>query len=238
MPYHSVYFHDDDAVERVFALDWPEFPHLTRMRQCVLQEGAMVIDVWRLFIMYQYGGVYTDIDNWPGPDMTESTIRPEANALFVTDPKMGPSHWYFAIEPGHPILYYTTIEVLSRLALMQRMEDPAVMYVTGPGTLDWGYLRFLNVVRPRRHGIGLYGLHNKTVDRISRADTPAFVAAELNGTMSEKLSDHGNTTKRRRIYNQMKITHWTKKGMRRRKGSATGSCLAQLYRMDSKEYES
>ena len=32
---------------------------------CVLLKGTMVIDIWRVLILYKYGGMYTDVDNTP-----------------------------------------------------------------------------------------------------------------------------------------------------------------------------
>ena len=238
LPYHSVYFHDDDAVERVFALDWPEFPHVTKMRQCVQKRGAMVVDVWRLLLMYQYGGVFTDIDNWAGPNMTESAIRPEAEAFFVSDARNVPSHWYFAIEPEHPIMYYTMMQVLSRLAQLRQMESPPIMWVTGPRALNWGYLRFLDDPFAEGGGIGLRGLHNKTVDRVSPRGSAVYVRKELDGRMLEKVEGSGFDKRRDLIHAQMNISHWTDRIGSQRQDGATGSCLAHLYRMDSKEYNS
>jgi len=42
LPYHSYYFHDDDAVDRLFGMPWEEFPHLRSLMRCVrLSESRM-----------------------------------------------------------------------------------------------------------------------------------------------------------------------------------------------------
>ena len=43
LPHHSFYFHDDQAVDRLFALSVPEFPQLKSLMRCVLSRGAMKV---------------------------------------------------------------------------------------------------------------------------------------------------------------------------------------------------
>jgi hypothetical protein len=66
-----VYFHDDRAVQRLFEVPFQEFPHLPLASKCILYDGAMKIDLWRLLILYAYGGLYTDIDTVPGVELTK-----------------------------------------------------------------------------------------------------------------------------------------------------------------------
>eukprot|EP00977_Amphora_coffeiformis_P004719 scaffold1007_cov176-Amphora_coffeaeformis.AAC.25 len=48
LPNYSIFFHDDDAVDRLFYdRDWSaSFPHLTDTLKCA-KPGAMTIDIWR-----------------------------------------------------------------------------------------------------------------------------------------------------------------------------------------------
>ena len=85
LPNYSIFFHDDDAVDRLIEEDWPEFPHLQLALNCVKFKGAMKIDVWRILVLYRYGGIYTDIDNWPTSKFHEDIIEPEYSAFFFSD---------------------------------------------------------------------------------------------------------------------------------------------------------
>ena len=58
LPDHSFYFHDEWAVDRLMAKYWPEFPQLQLMLQCTVS-GAAKADVWRLLVLWEYGGIYT-----------------------------------------------------------------------------------------------------------------------------------------------------------------------------------
>lgn len=51
----------------------------------------MKIDVWRVLILYRYGGVYSDIDNWPGEKFDEATISPNISGFFLSDAWERPS---------------------------------------------------------------------------------------------------------------------------------------------------
>jgi mannosyltransferase OCH1-like enzyme len=55
---YSLYFHDDVAVDRLLAKYWPEFPQLQLMQQCSIS-GAAKADIWRLLVLWEYGGIYT-----------------------------------------------------------------------------------------------------------------------------------------------------------------------------------
>jgi mannosyltransferase OCH1-like enzyme len=85
LPNYSIFFHDDEAVAKLIDQEWPGFPDLRRAMRCVLYKGAMRIDVWRVLVLYKYGGVYTDIDNWPLDAFKESTIRNDLSAFFFRD---------------------------------------------------------------------------------------------------------------------------------------------------------
>lgn len=58
LPDHSFYFHDEMAVDRLLAKYWPEFPQLQLMQKCTVS-GAAKADIWRLLVLWEYGGIYT-----------------------------------------------------------------------------------------------------------------------------------------------------------------------------------
>ena len=40
------YFHSDDAIDRLFQQDWPEFPHLRTVLACIDGKGTLKADLW------------------------------------------------------------------------------------------------------------------------------------------------------------------------------------------------
>lgn len=83
---YSLYLHDDEAVERLLTMDWPEFPDLKKALKCLPQKGAIMTDVWRVLALWEYGGVYADIDTRPVPEkFNETTLTPDDEAFFVME---------------------------------------------------------------------------------------------------------------------------------------------------------
>lgn len=81
---HSFFMHDDVAMDRLLYRDWPEFPQLQHVLRCLKHGGAVKADVWRILVLWEYGGIYTDIDNRPAL-FNEDTITADDQAFFVMD---------------------------------------------------------------------------------------------------------------------------------------------------------
>lgn len=133
LPNHSIFFYDDDAIERLLQQEWLEFPGLHRAMKCVRYRGAMTVDVWRILILYKYGGIYSDIDVSPVMDgsFTERSIRSDLSAFFMEDPWKRPSQWWIAVEPRHPMMYLTMFQIIENLFQMENIRVPRVVFVTG-----------------------------------------------------------------------------------------------------------
>lgn len=144
LPSHSVFFHDDAAVARLIQSEWPEFPDLHEAMKCVQYKGAMTIDIWRVLVLYRYGGVYTDIDNWPRDTFTEETIPANVTGFTFSDMWNRPSQWFMAFEPGHPTMNFTVQQIVCNVLSIEDINRPNVIFVTGPGAVKKGYERFMN----------------------------------------------------------------------------------------------
>jgi hypothetical protein len=109
----SYYFHDDEAVDRLFAKDWPEFPHLQEVAQCILY-GAVKADLWRYLVMWEYGGLYSDIDATPAL-FNKTTITDDDDGFFVVEHSDLLSQYFMALSPRHPLMYYAIQQSLSNI---------------------------------------------------------------------------------------------------------------------------
>ncbi|KAL7506781.1 hypothetical protein ACHAXN_003997, partial [Cyclotella atomus] len=99
LPHHSFYFHDDDAVARLFEVELKEFPQLQSIMRCIKFKGAMLIDVWRVLIVYCFGGIYSDVDTMPNSEFNElSPISADDEFFVFSDAWERPSQWFFAME--------------------------------------------------------------------------------------------------------------------------------------------
>lgn len=56
LPNFSIFLHDDYSVEQVLRQDLtPEFPQLSLLLKCVKMRNAMLIDIWRVLVLYRFG---------------------------------------------------------------------------------------------------------------------------------------------------------------------------------------
>jgi hypothetical protein len=80
----------------------------------VFPRGTIEADLWRYLVLYEYGGVYSDIDSAPNEFTT--TMMQNQNALFVRLDQYGMlSEFFFAAAPKHPLLFYTIHHALQRI---------------------------------------------------------------------------------------------------------------------------
>ena len=230
LPDHSLYFHDDNAVDRLFHSGWPEFPDLLTVMKCV-RKGAMKIDVWRLLVLYRYGGIYTDIDNWPGPRIND-WIRKTDTAFFVSDAYQRPSQWFMAMEPRHPIAYYSMLEVLQRVLDLPNVNQPKVVITTGPDAVKHGFGRALLWqwnAHVSDHVETFRAVGNRIVRKISFdkysqvVDTPQSFFKELVAWNSTE-----NITRKERIYREAEMMHWQKEIYKSSKSKRTRVSCREL----------
>jgi hypothetical protein len=172
-PSYNFYFHDDYAVDYLLehimtddtdddddsssssssssksSSDFEEFPFNIKqiMESCVKFGSAMRIDIWRILILYKYGGFYSDFDYGPGPKLTEKTIAKKHSndtAFFLSAALNRPSQWLMGIEPNHPIMYFTLIEIFKSLLDMDDISQPRLVFTTGPDALLRGYKKAIS----------------------------------------------------------------------------------------------
>ena len=116
----SYYLHDDDAVDRLLQLGFPEFPHLQVIaNDCLISRTAKTF-LWRYLVLWAYGGVFVDLNFIP-LKFNAKMIEPLHDGYFVIDEKSGSvSPHFMAVSPKHPIMYYAVQRTLVNLL---RAED-------------------------------------------------------------------------------------------------------------------
>ena len=225
---HSVYYHDDAAVDRLFAKEWPEFPHIQLIMKCLVS-GAAKADLWRYLVLWEYGGIYSDIDSAPGHLFNATTIRSFDDAWFIPE-KLGVLAQYFmSSSPKHPLMFMTVHATLMRLMDLESVLNQYVPVVTGPGALKSGMISFMQV-RPRDSGefqrvpAGYYvGIDNRTVTvRGTKQNTNEYIRrTAVNGA------------KKKDGYRKMGQTHYNGafKYMTKKKQELKNvSCIALVHR--------
>lgn len=236
-PSYSFFFHTDEAVDRLLQQDLPEFPQLKKiLNSCIKFGGAVKVDIWRVLVLFLYGGIYSDIDNGPGVEFTQDLIQSNILAFFLSDSSNRPSQWMQAMEPRHPIAYFTMLEILTRVLAMENVNAIRPVFLTGPDSLRAGYQKAMKKENETEN-IFADGVHHTKF-----GDTVRKISNKKNETFQDyvnylrpkylKWMHHGSHQEQREILQQLNTTHWTHAvGKTRAKGSG-GSCWEHLFKND------
>jgi hypothetical protein len=114
-PRWSYYLHDDEAVERLLHIDFPEFPQLKLVvDKCVLSLSAKIY-LWQYIVLWMYGGLYVDLNLYPSR-FNATTILDEDDGLFFTAGENTTlSTRFMAVSPRHPLIYYAIEQALAKI---------------------------------------------------------------------------------------------------------------------------
>jgi mannosyltransferase OCH1-like enzyme len=208
-PGWSYYFHDDDALDRLLHMDFPEFPHLrVILRNCVTN-GTLKADLWRYLVLWVYGGVYADFDSAPN-EFSADTIDPTDDGWFVVEQYHILSQWFMAVSPRHPLMYYAIHHSLLNLLEAEDTQQIGAHLKTGPHALHRAFMDFRKdagiLVDPLGTGFkpvwsGRFaGTHNRTI-------TVVGVGENENEFVQRLAVD---PIVRQKAYRAMGMTHFSK----------------------------
>jgi len=235
LPDHSIYFHDDDAVDRLLEQDWPEFPNLHKVMNCIKYKGAMKVDLWRMLVVYEFGGFYSDVDNVPIKSFKNgAAIHPDDTFFSSSDGYIRPCQNAFAMEPKHPIAVFTIQTILNNLLNMRSMRRPKVVFVTGPGAFGDGYISYMRLAYPNKseEELLLPGVYKGFMNKQIHKEPGGRPWNWLNPVGSEIIEHEGfNITRKERASQISGLHHWSKKVYWNRFGEDF-SCREYLYRLE------
>ncbi len=84
---------------------------------------AVKADLWRALVLWEYGGIYTDIDNAPTDEFkARNYIGDEDQAFFVIEGAFL-SQYFYAAKPRHPMMYDCSAHVVTILEAYQRFQS-------------------------------------------------------------------------------------------------------------------
>jgi len=220
----SYYFHDDDAMARLFALDWSHvFPHLKQVLNCISNRGTLLADIWRYLILYEYGGIYVDIDSVP-TKFNSTTIQPNDQGFFVVEQYHLLSQYFMAMTPKHPLMYYAI-----HASMLHILESPdtgmiQAPAVTGPHALHKGFVHYRMDVGVH---VPLFGPGEKCVWKGVFAGTDnTTIRVEGKGENENEYVRREAITRghKRKEYDMLNMTHFSDNLK-----PSGHSCLAVLY---------
>jgi hypothetical protein len=141
---YSLLIHNDAAVDKLMHHFSPDFPELKKISKC-LRSGAGIADLWRALLLWEYGGIYTDMDNAPNQLFQQGkAIANEDEAFFVVDTSGVLSQYFMAAAPRHPVMYLLVSKIIQRLFSLNSVDRQYVPRTTGPGALKFAFIAFMN----------------------------------------------------------------------------------------------
>jgi hypothetical protein len=146
----------------------------------------------RYLVLYQYGGLYTDIDAAPGRLFANGTvIKDDDDAWFVIEQIGTLSQYFMSSSPKHPLMYLAVITTLRRLLEIEQVGLQYVPYVTGPGALKEAYSFFTYESRNGdKEGVNVDGSQvNEGQERQSKNNTRRRIQSEF-----EAMAQMNNTS--------------------------------------------
>ncbi len=243
LPNYSIFFHSDTAVDKLIYNNlWEEFPELHKVMSCVFP-GAMTIDVWRLLVLYKYGGIYSDIDLWPEEEFNEDYIGNDLSFFSFSDGYYRPSQWFLASEPRLPMMYLAMRIIIENIKNVPHLQVIKVTHVTGPHAFLNAYDIFFQNVKDRNiHGkpggiyVGMAGIVGR---RLGRYDSKMTITNKkyYDDIVTSRLNPKQQMTREERIAEESGVVHWQKalrQGRKDRKG-LMGSCKQVMESAESRK---
>jgi len=143
---YCFFFHDENAFMKLLKKDWKEFKLLRQVFKCAEEATAAVAaDLWRYLILWEYGGIYADLDSAPNSNFHPSVLDGH-QAFFVVDKHDMMSEYFIAVSPKHPIIYYTLHHALQNILTVRDTGAAFPGRTTGPHSLLAGFRSFRNDV--------------------------------------------------------------------------------------------
>jgi mannosyltransferase OCH1-like enzyme len=126
--YTQVYFDDDDC--RNFINEF--FPEYLNEYD-ILIPTAFKADLWRLLVIYKYGGIYNDLGHIYKTPISTIVNHSDELILCVDDKTYGLSclhNAFFASYPNHPIIKFLIDNIIHHIRTRYVGKDP--LSITGP----------------------------------------------------------------------------------------------------------
>ena len=158
----QVYMSDADVEAHLLEL---HAPHLVTAYRSLIP-GAFRADLWRLVVLLQYGGLYSDIGHLLLRPL-EPAISVDADALLLVPDRVTYANGYAAriynalmgAPPGSPLLQAMLDAVVDNV--LSRRYGSEDLDITGPTTLGRAFTSFFHLPRTERLQQGRYAYHHR-----------------------------------------------------------------------------
>ena len=224
IPDHAFVFYNDAAVDRLLTKHFAEFPHMAQVLPCI-RGGAAKADLFRAVVVWEYGGIYTDVDNSIVNFNASTTLAANDQAFFVIEYWKMLSQFFFAAKPRHPIMHLLVQHTLLRLLMLNDVDRQYAPFVTGPSALQSAFVNFMGTQgnneprnaghtspyhNPEKEGV-FQGLGNSSVTIRGNASESSYYIQRCAINNTNKFAD----------YALMNMTHFSEMGLTGNSDSCT-----------------
>jgi hypothetical protein len=183
---------------------------------CIVS-GAGKADLWRYLVLWEYGGIYSDIDNYPTVNFENgNNITQDVDSYFEVERGGFPSQFFMVASPHHPVMYFMVSTTIERLLMVDNITNQYIPFVTGPGATKTAVIKQIGTSGYPTKGLYL-GVHNRTLHMVGGK-------GELNFIRQDSI-------KKQHELGKMNMTHYSNKATLLHKKEH--SCFLEIYNKTS-----
>jgi mannosyltransferase OCH1-like enzyme len=176
------FLYDDNDIDKYIKENYSERIYNA---YCKLNIGAAKADLWRYLILYQFGGIYLDIDSIIKTDLNK-IIKDNDEFIISREKNKGILlQWFFIVKPQHPVLLKIINKVIDNI---EKKVSNDLMYVTGPRV----FTQCIN----EYYGKEIYNLKDNEINQLK------VIGYDFNNMALWKMNGTNNLYKNN--------PHWTK----------------------------
>lgn len=167
-PDYEWYYFNDEKCQK-FIQD--HFDDEFYQMYCSLPIGVMKSDVWRVAVVYVYGGVYADLDTQCLAPISEWINNNDRLVVGVETPHGALNNYIFAAEPGHPAVaavLNTLLELYNSPGYLHK-DSPTPVQDFGANAWSHGILRHYGLDNPVAMEQG--GAYYNTAEKVKQEGT-------------------------------------------------------------------
>jgi len=205
-PDYQYRLYDDSDCEEYIGKEYPQFLSLYKS----VIPGAYRADLWRLLILYQYGGVYVDAKQHHHRSLS-TIIDPDVSMFVCKDrPKNYIYNAILGAVPRHPYIGYCILMTVYNIANCYKGKDP--LDITGPRMIgellgsivcnngDWSMRRYGEMDIP----IKFADSNTLIVDRKGQVFASITYPTYYN---TDRKQDYGTMYEEGRLYRHVPMKH-------------------------------
>jgi hypothetical protein len=158
-PDFEYYFHTNETIQALIQQDWPEFPHLRGIVNCISNFKGYY-DLWKALVLWEFGGAVFEFDWVPSQEGLIEVLLPDGSndQAIVFSLNGWPKEMGLFMEPKHPMAFYVVMHILNGINTARSLGGINWSKMTGLQTFTDGWYYFMGVDNGIKTKRGVYKL--------------------------------------------------------------------------------